>query len=85
MRWSRREGPWGSHHEEASALKWDTSVGSTVPVGVVDGEGLWLREGVLERHRDDAGTVRCAMFRGIGVVEDRGMHCRIERAAIAGL
>lgn len=25
-----REGPWGSHHDEASALKWETSSGETV-------------------------------------------------------
>lgn len=30
MRCSRRELPCGSHQEEASALKWETSVGSTV-------------------------------------------------------
>ena len=26
MRWRIREGPWGSHHDEARAEKWDTSV-----------------------------------------------------------
>lgn len=25
MRWRMREGPWGSHQEEARALKWATS------------------------------------------------------------
>lgn len=25
-----REGPWGSHHDEARALKWETSSGETV-------------------------------------------------------
>lgn len=30
MRWRRRDGPCGSHHEEARAPKWDTSEGSTV-------------------------------------------------------
>lgn len=29
MRWRRREEPWGSHHVEARALKWETSVGFT--------------------------------------------------------
>lgn len=29
MRWRSREGPVGSHQLDASALKWDTSVGST--------------------------------------------------------
>ncbi len=32
MRWSSREGPWGSHHVEARALKWEISVGLTVEV-----------------------------------------------------
>jgi hypothetical protein len=36
MRCRRRDGPWGSHHDEARALKCDTSVGSTVEFG----EGL---------------------------------------------
>jgi hypothetical protein len=32
-----REGPWGSHHDEASALKWATSSGETVvKVGSVE-------------------------------------------------
>ena len=34
MRWSRREEPWGSHHEEASAEKWDNSIGETEEWGV---------------------------------------------------
>lgn len=29
MRWRRREEPWGSHHVDARALKWDISVGLT--------------------------------------------------------
>ena len=33
IRWRRREGPTGSHQLEASALKWETSVGSTVDFG----------------------------------------------------
>jgi len=37
MRWSNREGPWGSHQLLASALKWDTSVGSTEEVELSDG------------------------------------------------
>lgn len=35
MRWRRREGPTGSHQLEARALKWETSVGSTVDFGDV--------------------------------------------------
>lgn len=48
MRCSSREEPWGSHHEEARALKCDTSVGSTVEVGEV---GLWCRVGVVVKAR----------------------------------
>lgn len=29
MRWRSREEPWGSHHEEARAEKWESSVGET--------------------------------------------------------
>lgn len=29
IRWRSREEPWGSHHEEARALKWETSVALT--------------------------------------------------------
>jgi hypothetical protein len=83
MRWRSRDGPCGSHHDDASALKCDTSVGSTVPVLV---EGLWLVTGVEEKHREAVGTMRCA--RCLRVVERLGvceMHWRIERAAMAGL
>ena len=34
MRWSRREEPWGSHHEDASAEKWDNSMGETEERGL---------------------------------------------------
>jgi hypothetical protein len=65
MRWRSREGPWGSHQLEASALKCDTSVGSTVPVWV-EVDGLWRVEGVVEKVRDDiAGASWCAAVRGI--------------------
>lgn len=29
MRWRSREEPWGSHHDDARALKWEISVGLT--------------------------------------------------------
>lgn len=29
IRCRRREGPWGSHHEEARREKWESSVGET--------------------------------------------------------
>lgn len=81
MRWRRREGPWGSHHDDARALKCDTSVGSTVPL-LGDAEGLWRLVGVLERKRE---AIR-GIARGIGGrVDVRGKCCRIDRAAIAGL
>ena len=81
MRWRSREGPWGSHQLDARALKCETSVGSTVPV-----EGSWFVDGVCEKGRDAvAGAMRCIVFRIIGLLDERDMHCRIERAAIAGL
>lgn len=43
MRWRAREEPWGSHHVEARALKWDISEGLTEgeegPEG--GGRGCW--------------------------------------------
>lgn len=29
MRWRRREGPWGSHQDDARLLKWEISSGLT--------------------------------------------------------
>jgi len=48
MRWRSREEPCGSHHEEARALKCETSVGSTVEVEL---GGLWRRVGVVVKAR----------------------------------
>jgi len=50
MRWRRRDGPCGSHQLEASALKWETSVGST--------EEALL--GVDERLRVDCWTIEAS-------------------------
>jgi hypothetical protein len=54
MRCSRREGPCGSHHDDARALKCDTSVGSTVELGV----GLWCFGVVVDMHREVGRGVR---------------------------
>lgn len=63
MRWRRREGPTGSHQLEASALKWDTSVGSTV-----DLEGSCAEEEVVEEGRiGDAQSGGCARTARAGV------------------
>jgi hypothetical protein len=48
MRWRSRDGPCGSHHDDARALKCDTSVGSTVEVE----EGLWCLGVVVDMVRD---------------------------------
>lgn len=53
MRWRSREEPWGSHQEEARALKCDTSVGSTV-----EGEGLCGRGSVVVKARTAVQGVR---------------------------
>lgn len=37
IRWSMRDGPWGSHHDEARAEKCDISVSETEDVGVAGG------------------------------------------------
>lgn len=49
IRCSKREEPCGSHHDEARALKCDTSVGSTVELD--EGEGLWCRVVVVVNAR----------------------------------
>jgi hypothetical protein len=80
MRWRIREGPCGSHHDDASAVKWDTSVGSTVELGV----GLWCFGAVVEMHREAIGGCRngvcLAGVRLGGVCE---MALRIEPNALA--
>ena len=38
MRCRIRDGPWGSHQEEARAEKWDISVSETVDAGRGDGD-----------------------------------------------
>lgn len=47
MRWRGREGPWGSHQEEARAEKWEISVSLTEE----EVEGLWRVGGVVVKCR----------------------------------
>jgi len=59
MRWRRREGPWGSHHDEARLVKCVTSEALTeepLPLGCA----AWAGAGVLEWRRAVVGrsTVR---------------------------
>jgi hypothetical protein len=80
MRWRRREGPWGSHHDDASALKWDTSVGSTVELGV----GLWCLGTVVDMHRElGVGTRNGDCLVVILPAETCNVPLRIERNALA--
>jgi hypothetical protein len=60
MRWRSREGPWGSHHDDARALKCVTSVGSTEDFEVLCGEE-WADVDVDERR---AAEVRIEGIRG---------------------
>lgn len=83
MRCRSREGPWGSHQDEASALKWETSVGSTVEWDV----GLCCFEIVVDMHREIRGDrnrsgVRMAGFRYRGVC---AIQLRIDCTALAGI
>jgi hypothetical protein len=58
MRWRGREGPWGSHQEEARAEKWEISVSLTEEEEEVEAvvEGLWLAGAVVLRfRREDCG------------------------------
>jgi len=82
MRCRSREGPWGSHHDEASALKWETSVGSTVEWDV----GLCCFDVVVDMHREIRGRcirsgVYMAGFRHRRVCD---MQLLIDRVALAG-
>lgn len=82
MRCRSREEPCGSHHEDASALKCETSVGSTVELG--EG-GLWRRAGVVVKARvagDGRSEGEAVALRGC---EDwRRQRC-IERIARVGV
>lgn len=64
MRCRGREGPWGSHQDEASALKWETSVGSTVELDV----GLWYFGVVVVILRDAVGE---SIRRGTSLADAR--------------
>jgi hypothetical protein len=83
MRWRSRDGPWGSHHDDASALKCNTSVGSTVEFE----EGLWCLGVVVEIVRDAVGRA----VRNAELWTDRGrcdiydLQLRIDRAALVTL
>jgi hypothetical protein len=83
MRWRRREGPWGSHQLDASALKCVTSVGSTVELEV----GLWCFEGVedMGRAADIVGIRRVVCLAGNGRWDDCNTQLRIERTALLEL
>lgn len=81
MRWSRREGPWGSHHDEARALKCDTSVGSTVEVEF--GVGLWCRDAVVDKPREGRGIRSNDCVAATWLFEGCGRLLRNERNARA--
>jgi hypothetical protein len=83
MRWRRRDGPWGSHQLDASALKWETSVGSTVELEV----GLWCFEGVEDMGRDPdiVGIPSAGCLAGDGRCDDCKTQLRIERTALLEL
>lgn len=89
MRWRRREGPWGSHHDDARAEKWETSVLSIVftrgeVVETCRGEGA-LGIGVMAaRHgRDIRGLIRRVRRRCriMGILGDAIARCT-ERLAL---
>jgi hypothetical protein len=63
MRCRRREGPWGSHHDEARVLKWDTSEGSMLleGLGVVEVVRLAVYDFEKERKTGGAPLRRRAM------------------------
>jgi len=62
MRWSMREGPWGSHHDEARALKWEISEGS-MEEDVECQRRAWTRDGRPRERRSMWG--RESMMEGI--------------------
>jgi len=51
MRWRRRDEPLGSHHVEARALKWETSVGLTEDIVLWDLNWFCTKRGADRRRR----------------------------------
>lgn len=68
IRWRRREGPEGCHHDEARAEKCDISVGSTE----LDGEAERERE-VVCRERRRSGRRLCGRERMVEICVRGGM------------
>ena len=81
MRCRSREGPCGSHHDEARALKCDTSVGSTVEAEF--GVGLWCRDAVVDKPREGRGIRSNDCVAATWLFEGCGRLLRIERNARA--
>lgn len=85
MRCRRREGPWGSHQLLARALKWVTSVASTV-----EGEGGALLEELVEdvfaEVEECRMEVRAGLRIGDGVASrgDRFVRRYAARRAVDG-
>jgi len=64
MRCRRRDGPRGSHHDEARLAKWDSSVGSTVElVAFFGGVSCGLKCGlkVEKLATDEDAMMRCLL------------------------
>ena len=80
MRWRSREGPWGSHQLDASALKCDTSVGSTEDLGGTWGED-WVEE---KRTAVVVEGIRWEMGLRVGWLDLVWMvsRCRVRRALL---
>lgn len=65
MRCRRREGPWGFHHVEARALKWEISLGETDGEDEEDARWFW------KWHLTKRGAVRRRRLRLRGDVGER--------------
>lgn len=50
MRWRRREEPWGSHHVDARALKWEISVGLTEELVAAEDRDRRITKGEVLRN-----------------------------------
>jgi len=61
MRCRRRDGPFGSHQDEARLAKWESSAGSTVEFVVSGGVSCWLKCGlkVEKLATDEDVRMRC--------------------------
>ena len=73
IRCKSRDGPCGSHHDEARLAKWESSVGSTVEFAGSEGVSCWLKCGleVEKLATDEDVRMRCWLLVLVLVIAGR--------------